>query len=58
MVVLGIWILLQVVSQMGSSLAPSEGGGVAYLAHIAGFVAGVVAIRLFAATPRQRWARA
>ncbi len=44
---LGYWILLQF---LGGVLAPVEGGGVAYMAHIGGFVAGLVCIRLFART--------
>jgi membrane associated rhomboid family serine protease len=42
--VLGLWILLQVFSQI--SVIGGEGGGVAYMAHIGGFVAGVVLILL------------
>jgi membrane associated rhomboid family serine protease len=44
-VALGVWILLQVISGAGS--LGSEGGGVAYAAHIGGFVAGMVLIKLF-----------
>ena len=36
-VTLGIWIVMQVVSQMGALGGESEGGGVAYAAHIGGF---------------------
>jgi membrane associated rhomboid family serine protease len=43
--VLGLWILLQIYSQV--SVAGAEGGGVAYMAHIGGFVAGVALIFLF-----------
>jgi len=43
--VLGLWILLQVFAQV--SVAGTEGGGVAYMAHIGGFVAGLVLIYLF-----------
>jgi len=43
--VLGLWILLQVFSQI--SVIGGAGGGVAYMAHIGGFVAGVVLIFLF-----------
>lgn len=53
MVLLGFWILIQIASQMSASYAPS-GGGVAYLAHIAGFVAGVVLVPLFAGSRRRR----
>jgi len=44
-IVLGLWILLQVFAQV--SVAGTEGGGVAYMAHIGGFVAGLVLIYLF-----------
>ena len=46
--VLGMWILMQLVSGYGS-IASTEAntGGVAYLAHIGGFVAGVVAALIF-----------
>jgi membrane associated rhomboid family serine protease len=53
MAVLGIWIVIQVVSQMSASFAPS-GGGVAYMAHIAGFVAGIAIVRLFGTAPSRR----
>ena len=43
--VLGMWILLQVFSQI--SVVGGAGGGVAYMAHIGGFVAGVALIFLF-----------
>ena len=43
-VMLGYWILIQVVS---SAATPSGGGGVAYTAHIGGFVAGLALILLF-----------
>jgi membrane associated rhomboid family serine protease len=40
-IVLGLWFVLQFVS--GAAL-PTEGGGVAYWAHIGGFVAGMILI--------------
>ena len=43
-VMLGYWIFIQVAS---SALTPSGEGGVAYAAHIGGFVAGVVLIFAF-----------
>jgi membrane associated rhomboid family serine protease len=48
-VMLGIWILIQFLSGVGSVARTSETGGVAYLAHIGGFVAGLVLVRVFAA---------
>jgi membrane associated rhomboid family serine protease len=49
LVVLGFWIVIQLVSQIGSIAQTSEGGGVAYMAHIGGFVAGLVLVKLFTA---------
>ena len=43
--VLGLWILLQVFSQI--SVVGDQAGGVAYMAHIGGFVAGIALIFLF-----------
>ena len=43
-VAIGIWIAYQLVL---GYLTPSEGGGVAYAAHIGGFVTGIVLIKLF-----------
>jgi membrane associated rhomboid family serine protease len=48
-VVLGFWIVLQLISQVGSIAQTSGGGGVAYMAHIGGFVAGLVLVKFFAA---------
>jgi membrane associated rhomboid family serine protease len=44
-VVLGFWFLLQIIGQTGS---PQGTGGVAYMAHIGGFVAGVLLILVMA----------
>jgi membrane associated rhomboid family serine protease len=44
-VVLGLWIVLQAFSGIGSIAATSQTadqGGVAYMAHVGGFVAGIV----------------
>jgi len=42
LVVIGFWIVLQFVSGIGSISQSAETGGVAYLAHIGGFIAGIV----------------
>ena len=43
LVVIGFWILIQIFSQISVFTAGSQGeGGVAYMAHIGGFVAGLV----------------
>ncbi len=44
-VALGLWIAFQIIQ---GYLAPSSGGGVAYAAHIGGFIAGLALIKLFA----------
>jgi membrane associated rhomboid family serine protease len=49
-VVLGLWIVLQFFSGFGSIAATSETtdqGGVAYMAHVGGFVAGFALTFLF-----------
>jgi membrane associated rhomboid family serine protease len=46
LVAIGLWIVLQVVAGLGGGLS-GEGGGVAYMAHIGGFAAGVVGGLLF-----------
>jgi membrane associated rhomboid family serine protease len=43
-VMLGYWMFIQVAS---SAAGPQAGGGVAYMAHIGGFIAGAVLILLF-----------
>jgi membrane associated rhomboid family serine protease len=49
-VMAGLWILLQVFSGLGSLGARTEEtGGVAFMAHVGGFVAGLVLVKLFAA---------
>ena len=54
-VMLGLWILIQIVS--GAMDQGGEGGGVAFMAHIGGFAAGLVLVKLFAAgRPRPSYA--
>jgi len=47
LIVIGIWIVLQFFSGIGSILGPEVTGGVAYMAHIGGFVAGFLLTFLF-----------
>jgi membrane associated rhomboid family serine protease len=47
---IGIWFLFQLIS--GAGMLGGSMGGVAYGAHIGGFLAGVLLVRLFAARPR------
>jgi membrane associated rhomboid family serine protease len=46
-VALGIWIVFQIISGMGMLGGQEQGGGVAYAAHIGGFLAGLLLIKLF-----------
>ena len=48
-VALGIWFIFQLINGIGLLGGVSEGGGVAYAAHIGGFVFGLLVIKLFAA---------
>jgi len=50
LVVIGIWIVLQLVSGIGSISSSAQTGGVAYMAHIGGFVAGIILTLLLRAT--------
>jgi membrane associated rhomboid family serine protease len=50
LVVIGLWIVLQLVSGIGSISNSAQTGGVAYMAHIGGFLAGVVLTFLLRAT--------
>lgn len=47
---LGLWIVMQLISGVGSIgvTARNAGGGVAYMAHIGGFAAGLILAPLFA----------
>jgi membrane associated rhomboid family serine protease len=47
LIVIGIWIVLQFFSGIGSIASSEQTGGVAYMAHIGGFVAGFVLTFLF-----------
>jgi membrane associated rhomboid family serine protease len=52
---LGIWIIQQALFAYFDLFQPSgEGGGVAYFAHIGGFVFGLLAIKVFASERRRR----
>ncbi len=50
-VLIGFWFVMQLVSGVGSITSTAQ-AGVAYFAHIGGFIAGLVLIRLFGARRR------
>jgi len=47
LIVIGLWIVLQFFSGIGSIAGTADTGGVAYMAHIGGFIAGIVLTFLF-----------
>ena len=49
---IGLWFLFQIVSGLGTFGSGSQSGGVAYGAHIGGFIAGVVLVKVFTPTDR------
>jgi membrane associated rhomboid family serine protease len=53
-VALGIWIIFQLIESTGL-LGGEESGGVAYAAHIGGFIAGIILVKLFARQPEQSY---
>ncbi len=49
----GLWFVLQLISAFGVlGQGPQSGGGVAFMAHIGGFVAGVALVKVFAVGSR------
>ena len=61
-IAVGLWFAFQLISAFGViGQGPQSGGGVAFMAHIGGFIAGVVLVKLFAigatapAARRERW---
>ena len=47
LIVIGLWFVLQLFSGFGSIAGTSDTGGVAYMAHVGGFIAGFVLTFLF-----------
>jgi membrane associated rhomboid family serine protease len=47
LIVIGFWIVLQLFSSIGSIANTADTGGVAYMAHVGGFVTGFVLTFLF-----------
>ncbi|CDR35222.1 rhomboid family intramembrane serine protease [Criblamydia sequanensis] len=55
LMVIGFWFLLQFMGGFGAIASTQEGeGGVAYMAHIGGFIAGLAVAFLFRALARKR----
>jgi rhomboid family protein len=54
LIVIGLWGLLQFISGFGSLGRGGQGGGVAFMAHVGGFVAGILLVFLFRNPPEPR----
>jgi membrane associated rhomboid family serine protease len=54
LIVIGLWIVLQLFSGIGSIANTVQTGGVAYMAHIGGFIAGFVLTFLLGGNTRPR----
>jgi membrane associated rhomboid family serine protease len=54
--VLGFWVVLQVVNSV-FTFARGQTAGVAFMAHVGGFLVGLVLIGLFRRPERRRWYR-
>jgi membrane associated rhomboid family serine protease len=46
-VMVGLWFLTQLFSEVGALAQVQAGGGVAYMAHIGGFIFGMLTCQLF-----------
>jgi rhomboid family protein len=57
LIVIGIWGLMQFFSGFGSLGRIGTGGGVAYMAHIGGFIAGLLLVFLFRNPPAREMPR-
>jgi membrane associated rhomboid family serine protease len=55
-VLLGFWFLMQLFSAGSIAATAGTGGGVAFMAHVAGFVTGVLGVYVFRKRRRDPWA--
>jgi membrane associated rhomboid family serine protease len=54
LIVIGLWFVLQFFSGIGSLSTTADTGGVAYMAHIGGFLAGILLTFLFRGRDRSK----
>ncbi len=54
LIVIGLWFVLQFFSGIGSLSTTADTGGVAYMAHIGGFLAGILLTFLFRGSDRSK----
>lgn len=53
-IILGFWFVIQLFSGVGSIGHSSAGGGIAWFAHVGGFIAGIVLVKLMGTRQRYR----
>lgn len=53
LIVIGFWFVLQFFSSFSSEASSGESGGVAYMAHIGGFIAGLILAGVFKASNKK-----
>jgi membrane associated rhomboid family serine protease len=54
-VLLGLWFLLQAINALSETRVEVPSGGIAFAAHVAGFVFGILGVFLFRTRRRPRW---
>lgn len=54
-IAIGLWFVFQLISGLGLLGSGSQQGGVAYAAHIGGFISGLVLIKIFLVGRKQRY---
>jgi membrane associated rhomboid family serine protease len=47
-IAVGLWFIFQVVNSLGMLGGDEAAGGIAYAAHIGGFIAGLLLVKIFA----------
>lgn len=55
LIVIGFWAIIQFVNGLLSTNVHHEGGGVAWFAHIGGFLTGLLTIKLWLPRRNKRW---
>jgi len=55
LIVIGFWFLLQLINGAGSIVGASQSDGVAYMAHIGGFISGLLLTSVFRGSGRSQY---
>ena len=54
LIVIGFWFILQLFSSIGSITQTADTGGVAYMAHVGGFITGLILTSVLTGNSRLR----